>query len=135
MMTNRLLHFANQLADKVQETWEDSVRTDYRNQLHKADNDDLRGNLQMHLRYMQEGVYDYGRHYRVKEQEDRYQVVYDCNVTGMPKIHCVVSKETGDVARHCIKLVEEPFFQFNLYDERSRTDCMAQAHWDRDYLN
>ena len=134
-MTNRLLHFANQLADRVQGTWEDSVRVDYNNQLHKAEDEDLRGNLQMHLNYMQEGVYDYGRHYRVKELDDRYQVVYDCNVTGMPMVHCVVNKETGDVARHCIKLIEEPFFQFNLLDERSRTDCLAQAHHNKDYLN
>ena len=134
-MTHRLLHYTTQLANKVQETWEDSVRADYSKQLHKADNDDLRANLQMHLDYMQQGVYDYGRHYRVKEQEDRYQVVYDCNVTGMPMIHCVVNKETGDLARRCIKLIEEPFFQFNLLDERSLCDCLAQAHWNGDYLN
>ena len=134
-MTDSLLIYANQLAKRVQSTWEDGVRCNYRQQLDAADNDDLRGNLQMHLDYMKQGVYDYRRNYRVKEKEDRYQIIYDCEVTGMPKVHCVVSKTTGDVARHCIKLIEEPFFQFNLLDERSRTDCLAQAHHEREYLN
>ena len=61
-------------------------------------------------------------------------IVYDCNVTGMPMVHCVVSKETGDVARHCIKLVEEAFFPFNLMDFSSRIDCMALPNYNGDYL-
>ena len=134
-MTKRLLHFTEQLAARIQATWEDHVREDYWKQLYKASDIDLRDNLQMHLDNMKKGVYDFRRNYRVKETHDRYQVVYDCNVTGMPKIHCVVSKETGDLARHCIKLVERAFFQFNLYDERSRAAAMAVAHWDGEYLN
>ena len=133
-MTRTLERYCNQLADRLQETWEDSVRQDFTQQLAKAVDEDLRGNLQQHLDYQAQGVYNYGRHYRVVDKDDRWAIVYDCNVTGMPKIHCVVSKETGDVARHCIKLVDEPFFHFNLLDERSRTDCYAQAHYDGQYL-
>lgn len=130
----KLEKYANQLAQKVQASWEDSVRCDFQTQLSKADNDSRRRNLQMNVDYQKQGVFDYGRHYRVVEKDDRYQVVYDCNVTGMPMIHCVISKETGDVAQHCIKLIEEPFFQFNLLDSRSRMDCLAQAHFNEDYL-
>ena len=132
-MTN-LERYSNKLARLVQLSWEDAVRNDFSLQLKRADSEDLRGNLQMHLDYQQQRVYNYGRNYRVVDKDDRWAIVYDCNVTGMPKIHCVVSKETGDVARHCIKLVNEPFFHFNLLDERSRTDCYAQAHYDGQYL-
>ena len=133
-MTRTLERYCNQLADRLQETWEDSVRVDFSQQLAVADNEDLRGNLQMHLDYMRDGVYNYGRHYRVIDKNDRWAIVYDCNVTGMPMIHCVISKETGDVARHCIKLVKEAFFPFNLMDFGSRIDCMAQANYNGDYL-
>jgi len=133
-MSRTLEYYCNKLAARVQETWEDSVRLDYTQQLAVADNEDLRGNLQMHLDYMSEGCYDYGRHYRVVDKEDRWAIVYDCNVTGMPMIHCVISKDTGDVARRCIKLVKEAFFPFNLMDFGSRIDCMAQANYTGEYL-
>ena len=132
-MTN-LERYSNKLARLVQLSWEDAVRNDFTLQLKDADNEDLKGNLQMHLDYQRRGVYNYGRNYRVVDKNDRWAIVYDCNVTGMPMIHCVISKETGDVARHCIKLVNEAFFHFNLLDERSRTDCYAQAHYDGHYL-
>ena len=132
-MTN-LERYSKKLARLVQLSWEDAVRNDFSLQLKNADNEDLKGNLQMHLDYQKQRVYNYGRNYRVVDKDDRWAIVYDCNVTGMPKIHCVISKETGDVARHCIKLVDEPFFHFNLLDERSRTDCYAQAHYDGQYL-
>ena len=133
-MTRTLERYCNKLADRLQETWEESVRLDFTQQLAVAEDEDLRGNLQMHLDYMREGVYNYGRHYRVVDKNDRWAIVYDCNVTGMPMIHCVVSKETGDVARHCIKLVKEAFFPFNLMDFDSRIDCMTQANYNGDYL-
>ena len=61
----------------------------------------------MHLDYQREGTYDYGRHYRVNEKEDIYQIVWDCNVTVMPMIHCVINKETGDLARYSTELINE----------------------------
>ena len=133
-MSRTLERYCIKLADRLQETWEESVRIDFSQQLAAADNEDLRGNLQMHLDYMRQGVYNYGRHYRVVDKDDRWAIVYDCNVTGMPMVHCIVSKETGDVARRCIKLVKEAFFPFNLMDFASRIDCMAQANYNGDYL-
>ena len=61
-MSRTLKVYCDQLAERVQETWEDSVRFDFTQQLAVADNEDLRGNLQMHLDYMRQGVYNYGRH-------------------------------------------------------------------------
>ena len=75
---------------------------------------------------MRQGVYNYGRHYRVVDKNDRWAIVYDCNVTGMPMIHCVISKETGDVARHCIKLVKEAFFLSTLW-----TSVLGLTVWHR----
>ena len=131
-MSHDLLNYTNQLARKVQSTWEDSVRADYTKRLQTATSSEQRDNLREQLHNIHEGQFDFGRNYRVRELEDRYQIVYD-DETGATGIHCV-SKETGDVARHCIKLVEEPFFQFNILYERSRTDCISQAHWNREYL-
>ena len=99
---------------------EDSVRADYTKQLQTATSSEQRDNLREQLRNIHEGQFDFGRNYRVRELEDRYQIVYD-DETGATDIHCVVSKETGDVARHCIKLVEEPFFQFNIHTKKSLT--------------
>ena len=132
-MTN-LEQYAHVLAYKVQQTWETNVKSEFRAQLDKAVDEDLRDNLQTHILRMNAGQYDFGRHYRVKEKEDRYQIVYDCNVTGMPSIHCVINKATGDVARSCIKLVEEPFFQYNLMDWGSRLECFSNANFDGEYL-
>ena len=133
-MNPNLENYTERLANILQQRWESSVREDFRIQLSKAKDSDLRGNLQMHLDYQEQGTYDYGRHYRVIDKEDRWAIAYDCNVTGMPMIHCVVNKETGDLARRCIKLIEEPFFQYNLLDERSRHACYTVADINGDYL-
>lgn len=133
-MNPNLESYTARLAKVLQERWESAVRTDIRNQLNKAKDSDLRDNLKMHLQYQDQGVYDYGRHYRVLDKNDRWAIAYDCNVTGMPMIHCVVNKETGDLARRCIKLVEEPFFQYNLLDERSRAACYTVADIEGNYL-
>jgi hypothetical protein len=129
-----LEQYAHVLAYRLQQSWEDDVKAQYRQQLDNALDEDLRGNLQMHVLRQHSGQYDFGRHYRVKEKEDRYQIVYDCNVTGMPMIHCVINKATGDVARSCIKLIEEPFFQYNLMDPGSRLECLSNASFDGQYL-
>ena len=131
----RLELYATQLAHKLQLSWEDFVRQDYENQLRSAKEEDLRGNLQMHLDYQRDGVYDYGRHYRVVEREDIYQIVWDCNVTGMPKIHCVINKETGDLARYSTELINEAFFQYNLNDKGSRICCLSEASFNGEYLS
>lgn len=135
-MSSSLLLYTEQLARRVQESWNDSVRTEMRKQLNNPTNTpDATEVVQRYLNSMSEGKFDFRRNYRVTEKEDRYLIVYNCNVSaGQPKIHCVVSKTTGDVARHCIKLVEEAFFQFNLLDERSRADCLSQANYKGDYL-
>lgn len=132
--TTNLERYTMKLAARVQRTWEEQVRKYYSDQLKDAKAADLRDNLNMHLEYQREGVYNYGRNYRVDERPDRYAIVYDDNASGMPKIHCVVSKETGDVARACIKLVKEPYFNYNLLDERSRHSCYSHAHYNGDYL-
>lgn len=129
-----LERYTMKLAARVQRTWEEEVRNYYADQLKTAKDADLKSNLNMHLEYQREGVYNYGRNYRVDERPDRYAIVYDDNASGMPKIHCVVSKETGDVARACIKLVKEPYFNYNLLDERSRHSCYCHAHFSGDYL-
>ena len=131
----KLERYATQLANKLQITWEESVRLDFTRQLRDATEEDLRGNLQMHLEYQREGTYDYGRHYRVNEKEDIYQIVWDCNVSGMPMIHCVINKETGDLARFSTELINDAFFQYNLNDEGSRICCLAEASYTGEYLN
>jgi hypothetical protein len=130
-----LRSYSQQLADLVQRTWERNVRLDYENQALTAPNEDARDNLLMHLRYQDQGVYNYGRNYRLVETDTDYKIVYDCNVTGMPMIHCLVNKDTGDVARHVTELIEDAFFQFNLLDPRSRDTCYALAEFTGDYLS
>lgn len=129
-----LEQYVHVLAYRVQQTWENNVRLEYATQLKEADNDALKGNLEMHVIRQHAGQFNYGRDYRVEEKDDRYIVKFDCNVSGMPSIHCVVSKATGDVAKTCIKLVEEPFFPYNLLDQQSRNECFDRAHFDRNYL-
>ena len=129
-----LEQYVHVLAYHLQETWEANVRLEFQTQLKEAETEDLKGNLQMHVLNQHAGRYDYGRHYRVEEKDDRYVIKYDCNVSGMPTVHCVVNKATGDVARNCIKLVDEPFFPYNLLDPQSRKECFGAANFTRDYL-
>ena len=122
------------LANKLQETWETSEYLFYRNLSDSAPCEDTRNNCKVILRYMAQGLHDFRRNYRVSEVEDAYRVIYNCNVTGMPMIHCVVSKETGDLARQTTDLVERARHQFNLLDPRSREACLAVASYDGGYL-
>ena len=108
-MSRNLEIYCNQLATRIQETWEVSVSGDC------------------------------SRNYRVVDRDDRWLIVYDQydnngEICTEPKTHCVVSKETGDVARRSIKLVEEAFFPFNLMDLGSRVDCLVRANYTGDYL-
>ena len=130
----QLEQYVHVLAYKVQQTWEQNVRLEYATQLKEADNPELKGNLEMHVLRQHAGQYNYGRNYHVEETDDRYLVKFDCNVSGMPSIHCVVSKATGDVAKSCIKLVEEPYFPYNLLDEQSRNECFGAVSFNREYL-
>jgi hypothetical protein len=83
---------------------------------------------------MAEGIHDYRRNYRADEKGAYYRVIHNCNVTGLPMIDAVVSKETGDVARHTTELINEPHFAYNLLDPRSREACLAIADYKGDYL-
>lgn len=127
--------YATQLAQKLQQTWEDYVRQDYESQLRNAKEEDLRRNLQTIIDYQRDGLWDYRRHYRVREKDDTLQIIWDCNVSGMPKIHCVINKETGDLARYSLELVNEAFFQYNLNDEASRICCLTEASYTGEYLS
>ena len=101
----------------------------------REDGDEHRlGNLQMHIAFMDRGKYKYGRDYHVEEHGGDLAIKYVDNVSGMPKIHCVINKQTGDVARYSTELVNEAFFPFNLLDKGSRDDCMTQASYDGEYL-
>ena len=88
----------------------------------------------MHIIFMDRGKYKFGRDYHVEEQGDDLAIKYVDNVSGMPKIHCVINKYTGDVARYSTELVNEAFFPFNLLDKGSRDACMTQASYDAEYL-
>lgn len=130
----RLRAYAEQLANELQRKWESRTRARFQRLHDSATDPCTKRNYAMHLNYQAQGKFNYGRNYTVAEIEDRYRIEYTCEVSGMPLIHCVVSKSTGDVARHCIKLVEEPFFNYNLLDPRSRRDCLAVCDPDRSYL-
>mgnify|MGYP000339054251 CR=1 FL=1 len=133
-MTN-LIKYSNQLAVKIQQTWEESVRLDFLKQLREAEDEILRMDLLTNINYQREGLYDYGRHYHVQETDNEYRIVYDCEVGGMPMVHCVINKETGDLAKYTTELVNEMYFQYNLLDPRSRESCLSQASYTSDYLS
>ena len=129
-----VLHHVESLAKKIQSTWEVSERLFYRNLAISAPCPDTRTNCNNILRYMSEGIHDFRRHYQVDEYDGHYRIVYRCNVSSMPKIHCVVNKETGDVARYSLDLINETCFQYNLSDPRSREVCLSVASYDSEYL-
>ena len=134
----RLLNYTKKLACKLQQTWETHVRQDILEQIAKASDEGDQhklGNLQMHIMFMDHGKYKFGRDYHVVESGNDYAIKYTCNVSGMPKIHCVVNKDTGDVARYSTELVNEAFFPFNLLDKASRDTCMGVASYNEDYLS
>ncbi|QIN96709.1 hypothetical protein [Synechococcus phage S-N03] len=130
-----LYNYTKQLADRLQETWETSELLFYRNLADSAPGADTRKDCRRVLYMMKEGLHDFRRHYRVVEKDNTFRIVYSCNVSGMPRIHCVVGKETGDVARYTTELVNEPHFAYNLLDPRSREACLAIADFNGDYLN
>ncbi|QIN96993.1 hypothetical protein [Synechococcus phage MA10] len=129
-----LYNYVQALADKIQETWNDDQRLFYRNLENTAPNEDTRANCRKVLQYMAEGLHDYRQNYRVKENEGTYQVVYNCCVSGLPMVHCVVNAETGDLAQYTTDLVDRVYHQYNLLDPRSREACMAVANFSGDYL-
>lgn len=131
----KLLGYVSQLATKLQADWELSQLLHYRNLADTAPAEDTRKYCRSVLKYMAQGVHDFRRNYRVDEKDGLYRIVYDCNVTGMKKIHCVVSKDTGDVARFTTELVNEASFPYNLNDLRSREAALAIADYDGEYLH
>lgn len=106
----------------------------YRNLADTAPCEDTRANCRKILNYMAEGLHDFRQNYRVEEEDGVYRIVYEETTSGMPKVHCVVNAETGDVASHTTELVNEPHFAYNLMDPRSREACLAIADYTGDYL-
>ena len=129
-----LYRHTEQLAKRLQKSWEHSEYIFYRDLAQSTDNEHTRDNCQQILRYMAEGVWSYGHNYRVKERQSNFEIVYDDKVSGMPKVHCVVGKRHGDVARWTTELINESCFQYNLLDPRSREACLAAAEHTGDYL-
>lgn len=133
-MTN-IEYYANKLANKIQISWEEYTRNYYQEYYRNTEEPLAKANYLQILEYQRDGLYDYRRHYHVLDKGDYLQINWTCNVSGMPKIHCVINKETGDVAKYNTELVNEAFFQFNLMDENSRLECFSLANFDREYLN
>lgn len=129
-----VLNHAETLAKKLQTSWEQSQRVFYRDLSISAPCADTRRNCNDILRYMSEGLHDFRRNYRVSDKDGHYRIVYDCNVSGMPMIHCFINKETGDVAKYSLDLINETCFQYNLADRRSREECFSVAEYTGDYL-
>ena len=129
-----LYDYVSALAKRHQDTWELSERLYYRNLADTAPCEDTKRNCRAVLSYMAEGLHDYRRNYRADETGAYYRVIHNCNVTGLPMVDAVVSKETGDVARHTTELINEPHFAYNLLDPRSREACLAIADYTGDYL-
>ena len=130
----KLYYYVEQLAKKIQESWELSELLFHRHWADNAPSEVTRRNHRNILNYMHEGLHDFRRNYRVDEKDGNYRVIYDCNYTGMRKIHCVVNKDTGDVAKYDTELINEPSFQYNLVDSRSRESCLAIADYKKEYL-
>ena len=132
---DNLYGYTKQLADRLQATWEHSQRVFYTQLADSAPCPDTRKQCRQVLRMMHDGLYDYRQNYRVEEREKHYRIVYNVSTNaGMPMIHCVVGKETGDVARYTTELINEPHFAYNLLDRRSREACLAIADYTGDYL-
>ena len=129
-----LYRYTEQLAARLQQTWEHSQRIFYRNLSLSAPCEDTRNECKKILGMMRDGVWDFRRHYRVKETQSNYQIVFVNNVNSMPTIHCVVGKRHGDVARWTTELINESCFQYNLLDPRSREACLAAAEYTGAYL-
>ena len=126
---------AEELCIKLQQTWEHDQRLFFRNLRDTAPVEATKRNCQKVLNYMSDGLHNYGRHYHVKIVDGVIQVRYTCEVSGKPAIHCVINKETGDVAKYSTDLINESCFQFNIIDPRSRFDLFSVAHHTGDYLS
>ena len=131
---SNLYHYTQQLANAIQASWERSERLVFRNLADSAPCPDTRRECRTRLRMMEDGLHDYRRNYRVDEKDGNYRVIYNCNVSGLPMVHCVVGKKYGDVARYTSELIDEPHFPYNLLDPRSRESCLAAADFERNYL-
>ena len=127
-----LYNYVQSLANKIQETWNKDQRLFYLNLSTTATQEDTRENCRKILRYMAEGIHDYRQNYRVSESEGAYRIVYDCCVSGLPMIHCVVDSETGDLAKFTTDLVERVNHQYSLLDTRTSEACMEEASFTGD---
>lgn len=130
-----LFQYVGQLADKLQKSWELDQKLHFRNLADTCGNESTRRNCIQILRYMDEGIWNFGRHYHADVKDGEYRVLFTEKVSGMPKIHCVINPETGDLARYSTELINESCFQFNLLDRGSRMDCLAVAEYSGEYLN
>lgn len=129
-----LYTYTEQLANRLQYTWEHSQRIFYRNLSISAPCEDTRAECRKILGMMRDGIWSFRRNYRVRENQSNFEIIYDNNFSGMPSIHCVVGKRHGDVARYTTELINESCFQYNLLDPRSRDACMAAADYEGKYL-
>ena len=130
-----LFQHVESLANKLQSSWELSEKLHYRNLADSCGNESTKRNCHQVLNYMKEGIWNYGRHYHADVKDGEIRVLYTEKVSGMPKIHCVINPETGDLAKYSIELINETCFQFNLLDPGSRMDCLAVAEFSGKYLN
>lgn len=126
---------AEQLCRKLQESWEQSQRLFFRDLSLSAPSETTRRNCRNIISYMVAGLHNYGRHYHVDVQEDIVRIRYSCEVSGMVMIHCVINKNTGDVAKYSTELINESCFQFNILDPRSAVDLFSVANHTGDYLS
>ena len=130
-----LYNHATALAVRLQETWELSQRVFYRDLAQSAPEEDTRANCRKILQYMAEGLHDFRRNYRVDEKDGNLRIVYSCNVSGMPMVHCVINGDTGDVAKYTTELVSRARHCYNLLDPRSREACLSIADYTGGYLD
>ena len=134
LLIMKLLSYVEQLAHKLQSSWELSEILFNRHWADSAPSEVTRRSHRNILKNIHEGHHDFRRNYRVKESGDNYNVIWDDNTSGAVRIHCVVNKRTGDVGRFSTDLINEAFFQFNLLDSRSREECLAVAEHTGEYL-
>lgn len=130
----KLEHYAAQLAKKVQATWEAAVQAESQYRHDSVDCKDAKATYKQEMDYQKAGTVNYGRNYYVEDHGDTLRVAWWCNVSSMPMTHCVINKETGDLARYTTELVNEAFFQFNLLDDNSRLACLTEAEYTAEYL-